>query len=91
LGPPLRLTVRMLEGQVPAQLGRVGHLIAPHLGGVALRVVDRGFGWAIVTMLTTDPLAATHPLALDRGHAELLLGRDEGVQDIRVAPSISRT
>lgn len=87
LGPPLRMTVRMLEGMVPAQLGKVGHLVAPHLGGVALRVVDRGFGWALVTVLREDPLAATLPLEVARGDSpSLLLGRDEGGQDILVDP-----
>jgi hypothetical protein len=87
LGPPLRMTVRMLEGTVPAALSRVGHLIAPHLGGVALRVLDRGFGWALVTVLTVDPLAATLPLAPDLRHAGVLLGRDEGGQDILAEPA----
>lgn len=83
LGPPLRMTVRMCEGQVPAQLARIGHLIAPHLGGLALRVVDRGFGWAVVTVLTTDPLAGVLELpVLERG---VLLGRDEGGIDLAVA------
>jgi hypothetical protein len=86
LGSPLRMTVRMLEGQVPAQLGRAGYLIAPHLGGVALRVQDRGFGWAIVDVLTVDPLAAVLPLEREGESPSVLLGRDEGGQDVTVDP-----
>lgn len=78
LGPPLRMTVRMCEGMIPAQLARAGRLIAPHLGGVALRVADRGFGWAGVTVLRTDPLEETLPLELTR--RGIVLGRDEGDQ-----------
>ena len=82
LGPPVRLTVRMLAGQVPAQLAAVGRLIAPHLGGIALRVHDRGHGWAQVDILTVDPLAAMLPLNLAR--PGLLIGRDEGADDVAV-------
>jgi S-DNA-T family DNA segregation ATPase FtsK/SpoIIIE len=84
---PRTLTVRMLEGQIPAALSRVGHLIAPHLDGVALRVVDRGFGWAIVTVLHEDPLAATLPLDLDEHRAGVMLGRDEGGQEVLAHPA----
>jgi hypothetical protein len=39
------------EGRISAHLARVGHLIAPHLGGgVALQVVNRGFGWAVIDL-----------------------------------------
>lgn len=75
LGPPTRFTVRMLGGQVPAQLARVGRLIAPHLGGIGLRVTDRGHGWALVELLTVDPLAVVVPLLLPR--PDILLGRLE--------------
>jgi hypothetical protein len=83
LGPPLRFTVRMLEGTVPDALARAGNLLAPHLGGMALRVADRGFGWAVVTVLTSDPLAG----ALELGPAHegrILLGCDEGGADLAV-------
>ena len=86
LGPPVRLTVRMLPGQVPAQLQKVGRLIAPHLGGLALRVEDRGHGWALVTVLTVDPLAGTLPLHVDAAPLRVLLGRDEDGQGIDVDP-----
>lgn len=82
LGPPVRLTVRMLPGQVPEHLARVGRLIAPHLGGVALRVVDRGFGWALVTVLTVDPLAGVLPLRLPRSGPGVLIGRTEDGADL---------
>lgn len=79
LGPPVRLTVRMLPGQLPEQLARAGRRIAPHLGGLALRVTDRGHGWALVDLLVVDPLAAAVPRArpvasalhpLELGHGE---------------------
>ncbi|MDN5856881.1 MAG: hypothetical protein L0K86_29395 [Actinomycetia bacterium] len=76
-GPSLRLTVRMLPGQEPAQLARVGRLIAPHLGGLALRVTDRGHGWALVDVLTADPLAGVVPLVLPRPDRRVLIGRTE--------------
>lgn len=77
LGPPLQLTVRMLEGTVPAALQRAGLLIAPHIGGVALQVADRGHGWAVVEVLTIDPLAGVLPLHLPRRGGGVLIGRDE--------------
>jgi hypothetical protein len=77
LRAPVRLTVRMPGGMVPGQLRSVGHLIAPHLGGVDLRVVDRGHGWALVTILTEDPLAEVLPLVLPRAGGSVLFGRTE--------------
>lgn len=77
LGPPVRLTVRMPPGLVPAAVQRMAPLIAPHIGGVQLRVVDRGHGWAIVTVLDRDPLADTLPLPLPRSGPSVLIGRDE--------------
>lgn len=90
LGPPARLTVRMVPGQVPAALQRAGLLIAPHLDGVMLRVTDRGHGFATVTVLDHDPLAGTLPLRLPRRDGRVLIGRDEGgheiTEDWRSAP-----
>ena len=82
LGPPVTLTVRCLEGTVPAQIRRASHLIAPHLGGITLRVVDRGFGWAVVTVLDHDPLDGVLPLHLPRPDHRILIGRDEGGDEI---------
>lgn len=85
-GPPARLTVRMLPGQLPEHLSRVGRLIAPHLGGVALRVQDRGFGWAIVTVLTVDPLTGTVPRPPPAASAlhPLMVGRGEDGRQLAV-------
>lgn len=82
LGPPLTMTIRMLPGQVPAALARVGLLIAPHLGGVALQVRDRGYGWALVTVVDRDPLDGVLPLHLPRAGSSALIGRDEGGNDL---------
>lgn len=78
LGPPVRLTVRMLPGQIPAALTRVGPLIAPHLGGVGMRVTDRGHGWALVDVLDSDPLDGVLPLHMPGSGPGVLIGRDEG-------------
>ncbi len=90
LGPPVRLTVRMVPGQIPAALQRAGLLVAPHLGGVMIRVEDRGHGFAVVTVLDHDPLAGVLELRLPRPDRRVLLGRDEGgseiTEDWRVAP-----
>lgn len=79
LGPPARLTVRMLPGQLPEHLAAAGRRIAPHLGGIALRVTDRGHGWALVDVLTVDPLAGVVPHASPVGSAlhPLTLGHGE--------------
>lgn len=86
LGPPVRMTVRMLPGQLPEHLRRVSRLIAPHLGGVALRVVDRGHGWGTVTVLTADPLAGTVPLPgpVRSALEPLSLGRGEDGDPVAV-------
>jgi len=82
LGDPVRIVARMPPGMVPDQLTRAGRLIAPHLGGIALRVTDRGHGWALVDVLTTDPLAAVLPLQLPRRGAGVLIGRTEFGEDL---------
>lgn len=90
LGPPARLTVRMVPGQIPADLQRAGLLIAPHLDGVMLRVEDRGHGFATVTVLDHDPLSGVLALRLPRPDRRVLIGRDEGgneiIEDWRRAP-----
>lgn len=83
LGPPLRMTVRMLPGQLPEHLAAVGRRIAPHLGGIALRVSDRGQGWALVDVLDRDPLVVPLPLRPGRG---VLIGRGEDGDELRVDP-----
>ena len=86
LGPPIRLTVMMLPGQVPDQLRYAAHLIAPHLGGKALRVEDRGHGWCIVTLLAEDPLDGVLPLRFPSSGPGVLIGQDENGDDIRLRP-----
>jgi hypothetical protein len=77
LGPPCQLTVRMLPGQLPSALARVGRQIGPHLGGIGLRVEDRGHGWAIVTVLTEDPLAGVFALDLPVPGTGITIGLGE--------------
>lgn len=57
LGPPVSLTVQLCPGMTAGDIARAGRRIAPYLGGVDLRVADRGHGWAVVDVLATDPLA----------------------------------
>lgn len=85
LGPPIRLTVMMLPGQVPDQLRYAAHLIAPHLGGKALRVDDRGHGWCLVTLLSDDPLDGV--LRFPDAGPGVLLGQDENGDRITLAPA----
>ena len=74
-GHPLRIMCRMPPGWIPSMLRDAGRLIAPHLGGRMLRVVDKGEGWADVRILIADPLDT--PLGLDLDAPGILLGRTE--------------
>jgi hypothetical protein len=87
LGPPIRLTVMMLPGQVPDQLRYAAHLIAPHLGGKALRVEDRGHGWCLVTLLAEDPLDGVLSLRFPSSGNGVLIGQDENGDAIRLLPA----
>lgn len=82
LGDPTTFVVRMLPGTTPAQLALVGRLIAPALGGIALKVHDRGHGWALVELLTRDPLAGVLPLVLPRAGHRVLIGRTDDGRDV---------
>lgn len=85
---PVRLTVQLIPGMGPEELARAGRLIAPHLGGIALRVTDRGHGWVLVDILTTDPLAGSHTTI--PWVSGIYLGRDEHGQDVTV-PELPHT
>ncbi|MDN5917379.1 MAG: hypothetical protein L0I76_20155 [Pseudonocardia sp.] len=64
LGPPTVLTVKLQPGMVAADVTTLGRRLAPHLGCYGIRVVPRGIGdWVEVTLLGSDPLAVTVPLA----------------------------
>lgn len=76
LGPPTRLLVEMLPGQLPSDYRAAARRLAPHLGGAMLRVQPVGLRWVELTVLDVDPLGLTLPLDLYR--PGLLLGRDEG-------------
>lgn len=79
LGPPTVLTVRLLPGQVVADLRRVAYRVAGHLGAGTLRVTAQGVDHARVELVHSDPLADPLPLPLaDIRPGYVLLGRDEG-------------
>lgn len=86
LGPPTRMTVRMLPGQLPAELAAAGRQLAPHLGAAMLRVKDRGHGWAIVQLLSRDPLGGTVPVPppVASVHDPLTLGRGEDGRPVQL-------
>jgi hypothetical protein len=59
LGPPVVLTVRLLAGQLVDDLAAAGRRLAEGMGVAAVRVErSRYFGFATVTLLPVDPLAA---------------------------------
>jgi S-DNA-T family DNA segregation ATPase FtsK/SpoIIIE len=87
LGPPRVLTVRLQPGQTVADVRALAPRIAPHMGAYGLRVEPRGSGeWAVITLLTSDPLAETVPMTYGLGGRTLLGRLDDGadlVQDMR--------
>lgn len=79
LGPPVVLTVRMLAGQLPADLAAVGRRLAEGLAVAAVRVEPWRPGWVRVRLLDVDPLAGlpaprrsgrTGGVLVDLGHGE---------------------
>lgn len=56
-GPPTRLVVRLLPGQLPADVVAAGGRIAPALGADRLRVQAHGHGRVVVELGHGDPLA----------------------------------
>lgn len=76
-GRPVVLTVRLLAGQVPADVAAAGVRLAEGLGVAAVRVEPFHHGYVRVTLLPVDPLAAIPsprpaPAAhrVDLGHGE---------------------
>lgn len=87
LGPPIVLTVQLLPGQLPEDFVPVARRVAAALGARRLRVTPQGLQHVRVELLLEDPLDATLPLVLDPPGVGVLLGRDEGGQDILVDPA----
>ncbi|RTL66806.1 MAG: hypothetical protein EKK42_15570 [Pseudonocardiaceae bacterium] len=84
LGPPTVLVVRLLPGQVLADLRKAGPRMAPHLGAVALRWERRGHEHARCELLTVDPL--TDPIGIVDADplAPVRIARTEEGTDIRL-------
>jgi hypothetical protein len=81
---PIVLTVRLLAGQVPADLIAVGRRIAEGMACAAIRVRPFRPGYVLVALLLVDPLL--EPLPLDLRAPGILIGRDEGGEELRVDP-----
>lgn len=62
-GHPVVLTVRLLPGQLPADVAAAGRRLAEGLGVAAVRVRWLRHGAVAVTLLTDDPLTGTVPPA----------------------------
>lgn len=89
LGPPVRLTVRLLAGQLVEDLAAAAPRLAEGLGVAALRVERASYyGYAVVTLLADDPLAATADAsggAVSSG-ISTLLGHDEAGRPVELDP-----
>lgn len=85
LGPPTTLIVRLLPGQLVADLRRAAPRLAGHLGAAAVRIEPRGLAWAKVTLLDRDPLAGRVPLRLLDDDAVLIGVTEAG--PLRVTPA----
>jgi len=59
LGPPLTLTVRLLAGQLAADVAEQGRRLADGLGVATVRVQPARHGYAAVTLHLSDPLGDT--------------------------------
>lgn len=79
MGPPVRLTVCLLPGQLPADVADVADRLAEGLSVAVVRVEpSRYHGHVVVTLLPVDPLGDRSARAQGRVRFPTLLGRDEG-------------
>lgn len=81
---PRALVVRLLPGQLPGDVRRAAHRLAPHLGAAAVRITARGYHHVRIDLLDADPLDAVTGLTAGPG---VLLGRDENGTDLRTEPA----
>lgn len=87
-GPPMRFIVRLLPGQLPADVVAAGGRIAPALGADRLRVRAHGHGRVLVELAHGDPLArALQPAEFPSGLAGLVFGRSEDGATIAADPA----
>jgi len=83
LGPPTVLSVQLLPGLLPQDVRDAAYRLAPHLGCHGLRVEPRGHGeWAVITLLTEDPLAEVDEFQDGPMTGPVAIGRDEDGLDI---------
>lgn len=86
LGAPRVLTVALQPGMTPDDIRNAAPRLAPHLGSYGLRVEDRAHGaYALVTLLTEDPLTRTIPVVYSPNRIHL--GITEDGTDVTVPPA----
>jgi hypothetical protein len=61
-GPPVKLVVRMLPGQVPDDFEAEAHRIAAGMDVPGVRITPCGRGWIEVTLLDHEYLSAVMPV-----------------------------
>ena len=83
-GDPLTLVVRLLPGQLPADLAAVADRVREHMGAAAVRVEPFRPGYALVRLLARDPLAVPVELPIPHVPGAPLLGVLEDGSDLRV-------
>lgn len=89
LGPPIRLTVRTLPGQVAEDFTPHCRVLAQNLGMARVRVINGGASLLYLELFTVDPLAGDVPLPrtpLAGVEDLLLLGVDDGSVSYRISP-----
>lgn len=89
LGPPIRLTIRTLPGQVPEDFTPHAATIAHNLGMARVRVINGGASVVYLELFATDPLAGDVPLPrnpLASIRDLVLLGVDDGSIRYRISP-----
>lgn len=83
-GDPLVLVVRLLPGQLPADVAAVSDRIAEHMGAAAVRIEPFRPGFALVRLLARDPLTTPLDLPIRHVPGAPLLGVLENGADLRV-------
>jgi DNA segregation ATPase FtsK/SpoIIIE, S-DNA-T family len=87
LGPPIRLLVELLPGQIPIDVRAAAHRVAPVLGAVALRIEPRGLRHVCIELLSADPLKATsvqRARPVSSACQPVMLGRDEDTNPVLI-------
>jgi S-DNA-T family DNA segregation ATPase FtsK/SpoIIIE len=89
LGPPIRLTIVTLPGQVPEDFTPHTATIAHNLGMARVRVINGGASLLYLELFAADPLAGDVPLPrkpLANVRDLVLLGVDDGSLRYQISP-----